>query len=63
MEREIPPFFILRASFIEQRNLNRKKEKIMQKITEADLRCMKGQEGLVLWGCGGDLQEWVVFSF
>lgn len=35
----------------------------MQKITEADLRCMKGQEGLVLWGCGGDLQEWVVFSF
>lgn len=35
----------------------------MQKITEADLRCMKGQKGLVLWGCGGDLQEWVVFSF
>lgn len=35
----------------------------MQKITEADLRGMKGQEGLILCGCGGDLQEWVVFLF
>lgn len=27
-------------------------------ITTDDLRKMKGKEGLVLQGCGGDLQEW-----
>lgn len=29
------------------------------KITTEDLRTMDGQEGLVLQGCGGDLQEWL----
>ena len=28
-------------------------------IREEELRCMKGEEGLVLQGCGGDLDEWV----
>lgn len=28
-------------------------------ITTDDLRRMEGREGLVLMGCGGDLQEWV----
>jgi len=28
-------------------------------ITTEDLRHMEGKEGLVLMGCGGDLQEWV----
>lgn len=28
-------------------------------ITTDDLRCMESQEGLILMGCGGDLQEWV----
>lgn len=28
-------------------------------ITTDDLRRMKGKEGLVLQGCGGDPQEWV----
>ncbi len=31
----------------------------MKEITTDDLRKMEGQEGLVLQGCGGDLQEWV----
>ena len=31
----------------------------MNRITAEDLRRMEGQEGLVLQGCGGDLQEWV----
>lgn len=31
----------------------------IKRITADDLRCMEGQEGLVLQGCGGDLQEWV----
>lgn len=31
----------------------------VQKITTDDLRRMKDKEGLVLQGCGGDLQEWV----
>ncbi|MDE6456255.1 MAG: hypothetical protein K2L38_10205 [Dysosmobacter sp.] len=31
----------------------------IQKITTDDLRTMEGQEGLVLQGCGGPLQEWV----
>ena len=31
----------------------------IQKITTDDLRRMKDKEGLVLQGCGGDLQEWV----
>ena len=31
----------------------------MKQITTDDLRRMEGQEGLVLQGCGGDLQEWV----
>ena len=29
------------------------------KITTEDLRAMDSQEGLVLQGCGGDLQEWL----
>lgn len=28
-------------------------------ITTEDLRRMEGKEGLVLQGCGGDLQEWL----
>ena len=28
-------------------------------ITTDDLRRMKGQEGLILQGCGGDPQEWL----
>ncbi len=28
-------------------------------ITTEDLRRMEGKEGLILQGCGGDLQEWV----
>lgn len=28
-------------------------------ITVNELRQMKGQEGLVLQGCGGDIQQWV----
>ena len=31
----------------------------MKEITTDDLRRMEGQEGLVLQGCGGDLQDWV----
>lgn len=31
----------------------------MEFKTAEDLRRMKGREGLVLQGCGGDLQEWV----
>lgn len=31
---------------------------IQEKTTE-DLRHMTGEEGLILQGCGGDLQEWV----
>lgn len=31
----------------------------MNHITADDLRRMEGQEGLVLQGCGGDLQKWV----
>ena len=31
----------------------------MKKLTIEQLRQMEGQEGLVLQGCGGDLQEWV----
>jgi hypothetical protein len=31
----------------------------MQQITTDDLRKMRGQEGLILQGCGGELQEWV----
>lgn len=31
----------------------------VKKINTEDLRRMKGQEGLILQGCGGDLQEWV----
>ena len=31
----------------------------LKKITTEDLRRMDGQEGLILQGCGGDLQEWV----
>ena len=31
----------------------------MKQITTDDLRRMEGREGLVLQGCGGDLQEWV----
>lgn len=31
----------------------------IEKITAEDLRRMKDQEGLILQGCGGDLNEWV----
>lgn len=31
----------------------------VQKITTDDLRRMKDKEGLILQGCGGDLQEWM----
>lgn len=31
----------------------------MQQITTEDLRKMEGREGLIIQGCGGDLQEWV----
>ena len=31
----------------------------IKRITKEDLRHMDGQEGLILQGCGGDLQEWV----
>ena len=31
----------------------------LQEITTEELRRMDGQEGLILQGCGGDLQEWV----
>ena len=31
----------------------------MKTITTKELRNMKRQEGLILQGCGGDLQEWV----
>ncbi len=31
----------------------------IQKITADDLRKMDDQEGLVLQGCGGDLQDWL----
>lgn len=28
-------------------------------VTTDDLRTMSGKEGLILQGCGGDLQEWI----
>ncbi len=31
----------------------------IKRITTDELRCMVGKEGLVLQGCGGDLDEWV----
>ena len=31
----------------------------VNKITTDDLRRMGDKEGLILQGCGGDLQEWV----
>ena len=31
----------------------------MQKITTEDLRRMEDREGLIIQGCGGDLDEWV----
>lgn len=31
----------------------------MKEITKEELRRMYGQEGLILQGCGGDLNEWV----
>ena len=31
----------------------------VQEITTDKLRTMNNQEGLILQGCGGDLQEWV----
>ena len=31
----------------------------MRQITTDDLRKMEGREGLILQGCGGELQEWV----
>lgn len=31
----------------------------MNTITTDDLRRMEGREGLILQGCGGDVQEWV----
>lgn len=32
---------------------------MVKQITTDDLRRMEGQEGLILQGCGGDVQEWV----
>ena len=31
----------------------------IEKIPVSQLRRMKDQEGLIIRGCGGDLQEWV----
>lgn len=31
----------------------------MKKITTDELRQMRNEEGLILQGCGGDLNEWV----
>ena len=31
----------------------------MKELTTEQLRQMEGQEGLVIQGCGGDLQEWI----
>ena len=31
----------------------------INQITLTDLRCMNGKEGLILQGCGGEVQEWV----
>lgn len=31
----------------------------IEKITADKLRAMQDKEGLVIQGCGGDLQEWV----
>jgi hypothetical protein len=31
----------------------------LNKISVAELKKMNGEEGLILQGCGGDLQEWV----
>ena len=31
----------------------------MNTITTDDMRRMEGQEGLILQGCGGNIQEWV----
>lgn len=31
----------------------------MNRITIEELRNMKGKEGLIIQGCGGDLNEWV----
>ena len=32
---------------------------MIKRIKHAELREMKGKEGLILQGCGGDLHEWV----
>ncbi len=32
---------------------------MIKRITSNELRTMKDSEGLILQGCGGDLQEWV----
>lgn len=31
----------------------------INRITTEDLRRMDGKEGLILQGCGGELQEWL----
>lgn len=31
----------------------------IQQITANELRYMEGKEGLILQGCGGDLNEWI----
>ena len=31
----------------------------IKQITTEELRHLDGQEGMILQGCGGDLQEWV----
>lgn len=36
-----------------------KDQKHVRQITKAELRRMERREGLILQGCGGDLQEWV----
>lgn len=34
----------------------------IERITADDLRDMEHQEGLVLQGCGGEAQEWLMAS-
>ena len=44
---------------VRDRELIEEEPKMVKQVSTEDLRRMEGQEGLVLQGCGGDLQEWV----
>ena len=44
---------------VQDRELIEEAPKMVKQISTEDLRRMEDQEGLVLQGCGGDLQEWV----